>query len=55
MTSWMDTMMRRKINSITDGLSMHYYAVTSWGAKGPSTGFTSAQYYEQLKVTYGDL
>ncbi len=31
------------------GISYHYYAVTNWSAKGPSSGFTVAQYYAQLQ------
>jgi len=31
------------------GISYHYYAVTNWSAKGPSSGFSVAQYYAQLQ------
>jgi alpha-N-arabinofuranosidase len=38
--------------STSMGISYHYYAVTNWTTKGPSSGFTVAQYYAQLGVAW---
>jgi len=35
------------------GISFHCYAVTSWTDMGPSSGFTTAQYYAQLQAAWG--
>ncbi|MBN2189409.1 MAG: hypothetical protein JW699_08135 [Chitinispirillaceae bacterium] len=35
------------------GVSFHRYSVIDWSNKGPSSGFTQAQYYAQLQQAWG--
>ncbi|MBN1129268.1 MAG: hypothetical protein JXA71_09795 [Chitinispirillaceae bacterium] len=50
-TAWVTSVMNTLMGKM-EAVSLHYYAVTNWSAKGPSMNFTEAQYYAQLRVAY---
>jgi alpha-L-arabinofuranosidase len=46
---WTEVMMRDIPRNMIEGVSLHYYSVIDWNAKGPATGFTRQQYFTTLK------
>ena len=46
---WTEVMMRDIPRDLIEGVSLHYYSVIDWNAKGPATGFSSQQYFTTLK------
>jgi alpha-N-arabinofuranosidase len=49
---WVDTVCMKVVGS-AQGMGYHYYANTVWsGSKGPSIGFTVAEYYARLQMAY---
>jgi alpha-N-arabinofuranosidase len=42
-------MMRDIPGNMIEGVSLHYYSVLDWNAKGPATGFSRQQYFTTLK------
>jgi len=49
--SWTSVVMDSLMGKM-EAVSYHYYSVINWGNKGPSLGFTEAQYYAQLVNAY---
>jgi alpha-N-arabinofuranosidase len=41
--------MRDIPRNLIEGVSLHYYSVIDWNAKGPATGFSRQQYFATLK------
>ena len=46
---WTEVMMRDIPKNLIEGVSLHYYAVIDWNAKGPDTGFSRQQYFATMK------
>ncbi|MEJ0082051.1 MAG: alpha-L-arabinofuranosidase C-terminal domain-containing protein [Puia sp.] len=46
---WTEVMMRDIPRNMIEGVSLHYYSVIDWNAKGPATGFSLEQYFTTLK------
>ena len=46
---WTEVMMRDIPRSLIEGVSLHYYSVIDWNAKGPADGFSRQQYFATLK------
>jgi alpha-N-arabinofuranosidase len=46
---WTEVMMRDIPRGLIEGVSLHYYSVISWNAKGPATGFSRQQYFATMK------
>jgi len=46
---WTEVMMRDIPKSLIEGVSLHYYSVIDWNAKGPATGFSLQQYFATMK------
>jgi alpha-L-arabinofuranosidase len=46
---WTEVMMRDIPPSLIEAVSLHYYSVIDWNAKGPATGFSLEQYFTTLK------
>jgi alpha-N-arabinofuranosidase len=46
---WTEVMMRDIPRNLIEGVSLHYYSVLDWNAKGPATGFSRQQYFTTLK------
>jgi alpha-N-arabinofuranosidase len=46
---WTEVMMRDIPKNLIEGVSLHYYSVIDWNAKGPATGFSQQQYFATLK------
>ncbi len=46
---WTEIMMRDIPKSLIEGVSLHYYSVIDWSAKGPSVEFSRQQYFATMK------
>ena len=46
---WTEVMMRDIPKSLIEAVSMHYYSVIDWGAKGPAVEFSRKQYFATMK------
>jgi alpha-N-arabinofuranosidase len=46
---WTEVMMRDIPKDLIEGVSLHYYSVIDWNAKGPAATFTSQQYFATMK------
>ena len=46
---WTEVMMRDIPRNLIEGVSLHYYSVIDWNAKGPATGFSRQQYFTTLQ------
>ena len=46
---WTEVMMRDVPKGLLEGVSLHYYSVIDWNAKGPATGFSRQQYFATMK------
>jgi alpha-N-arabinofuranosidase len=46
---WTEVMMRDIPKDLIEGVSLHYYSVIDWNAKGPAASFTNKQYFATLK------
>jgi alpha-N-arabinofuranosidase len=46
---WTEVMMRDIPRNMIEGVSLHYYSVIDWNAKGPATGFSRQQYFTTMK------
>ena len=46
---WTEVMMRDIPKNLIEGVSLHYYAVIDWNAKGPDTGLNGQQYFATMK------
>ncbi|HET7001516.1 MAG TPA: alpha-L-arabinofuranosidase C-terminal domain-containing protein, partial [Puia sp.] len=46
---WTEVMMRDIPRNMIEGVSLHYYSVIDWNAKGPATGFSRQQYFMTMK------
>ena len=46
---WTEVMMRDIPKGLIEGVSLHHYSVIEWNAKGPSTTFTTQQYFATMK------
>ena len=46
---WTEVMMRDVPKGLLEGVSLHYYSVIDWNAKGPATGFSNQQYFTIMK------
>jgi alpha-N-arabinofuranosidase len=46
---WTEVMMRDIPRNLIEGVSLHYYSVIDWNAKGPASGFSRLQYFTTMK------
>jgi alpha-L-arabinofuranosidase len=46
---WTEVMMRDVPKGLLEGVSLHYYSVIDWNAKGPAAEFSRQQYFATLK------
>jgi alpha-L-arabinofuranosidase len=46
---WTEVMMRDVPKGLLEGVSLHYYSVIDWNAKGPAVEFSRQQYFATLK------
>ena len=46
---WTEVLMREVPKHLIEGVALHYYAVIDWDDKGPSFGFTEAQYFQTME------
>ena len=46
---WTEVMMRDIPQNMIEGVSLHYYSVIDWNAKGPGAEFSRLQYFSTLK------
>lgn len=46
---WTEVMMRDVPKGLIEGVSMHYYSVINWNAKGPAADFSRQQYFYTMK------
>jgi alpha-N-arabinofuranosidase len=46
---WTEVMMRDIPKSLIEGVSLHYYSVIDWNAKGPAAEFSRQQYFGTMK------
>lgn len=46
---WTEVMMREIPKDLIEGVSLHYYSVIDWNAKGPAATFTVPQYLATMK------
>ncbi len=46
---WTEVMMRDVPKGLLEGVSLHYYSVIDWNAKGPATEFSRQQYFATMK------
>jgi alpha-N-arabinofuranosidase len=46
---WTEVMMRDIPKSLIEGVSLHYYSVIDWSAKGSATAFNQQQYFATMK------
>jgi len=49
---WTEVMMRDIPQNLIEGVSLHYYAVTDWNAKGPDVDFSKQQYFSTIKKAF---
>ncbi len=46
---WTEVMMRDVPKGLLEGVSLHYYSVINWNAKGPAADFSPQQYFSTMK------
>jgi alpha-N-arabinofuranosidase len=46
---WTEVMMRDVPKGLLEGVSLHYYSVIDWNAKGPAVDFSLQQYFATMK------
>jgi alpha-N-arabinofuranosidase len=46
---WTEVMMRDIPKDLIEGVSLHFYSVIDWNAKGPAAEFTRPQYFATMK------
>ncbi len=46
---WTEVMMRDVPKGLLEGVSLHYYSVIDWNAKGPAVEFSRQQYFATMK------
>ncbi|HLO53225.1 MAG TPA: alpha-L-arabinofuranosidase C-terminal domain-containing protein [Saprospiraceae bacterium] len=46
--AWTESLMKNIPHNMVSGLALHHYSVLSWAEKGPSVGFTEAQYFKTM-------
>jgi alpha-N-arabinofuranosidase len=46
---WTEVMMRDIPKNMIEGVSLHYYSVIDWNAKGPAAEFSMQQYFATMK------
>jgi alpha-L-arabinofuranosidase len=46
---WTEVMMRDIPKNLIEGVSLHYYSVIDWNAKGTAAGFSRQQYFMTMK------
>jgi alpha-N-arabinofuranosidase len=46
---WTEVMMRDIPKELIEGVSLHYYSVIDWNAKGPAAEFSRLQYFATMK------
>ncbi|HCL82655.1 MAG TPA: alpha-N-arabinofuranosidase [Chitinophagaceae bacterium] len=46
---WTEVMMRDIPKDLIEGVSLHYYSVIDWNAKGPAATFSDRQYFATMK------
>jgi alpha-L-arabinofuranosidase len=46
---WTEVMMRDVPKGLLEGVSLHYYSVIDWNAKGPAAEFSKQQYFATMK------
>jgi alpha-L-arabinofuranosidase len=46
---WTEVMMRDIPQNLIEGVSLHYYSVIDWNAKGPDADFSKQQYFATIK------
>jgi len=46
---WTEVMMRDIPKNMIEGVSLHYYSVIDWKAKGPAAGFSRQQYFATIR------
>ncbi|HEY4966067.1 MAG TPA: alpha-L-arabinofuranosidase C-terminal domain-containing protein, partial [Puia sp.] len=49
---WTEVMMRDIPRDLIEGVSLHYYSVIDWSAKGPAATFTKQQYFATMKQAF---
>ncbi len=49
---WTEVMMRDIPRDLIEGVSLHYYSVIDWTAKGPAATFTLQQYFATMKHAF---
>jgi alpha-L-arabinofuranosidase len=49
---WTEVMMRDIPRDLIEGVSLHYYSVIDWNAKGPGASFTNQQYFATMKQAF---
>ena len=49
---WTEVMMRDIPRDLIEGVSLHYYSVIDWNAKGPAATFTIQQYFATMKQAF---
>ena len=50
---WTETLMKNIPHNMLDGVAVHHYSVLSWKeSKGPSIGFTEAQYFRTMEEAW---
>lgn len=47
---WTETLMREIPFNLIEGIALHHYAVKDWHNRGPSTGFSQQEYFDNLKA-----
>ena len=51
--AWTETLMKNIPHNMLDGVAVHHYSVLGWKeSKGPSTGFTEAQYFKTMEEAW---
>jgi alpha-L-arabinofuranosidase len=51
--AWTETLMKNIPHNMLEGVAVHHYSVLSWrDSKGPSVGFTEAQYFRTMEEAW---
>jgi alpha-L-arabinofuranosidase len=50
--AWTETLMKNIPHNMMSGVALHHYSVLSWAQKGPSVGFTEAQYFKTMEEAW---
>lgn len=47
---WTEILLREIPSNLIEGIALHHYAVKDWHNRGPSTGFSQREYFDNLKA-----